>query len=145
MFECAYAHIRTFRLRLRRNAEAFSKTFKVFSEDGSSSADLSHIYSGTLEGEYNSCLRAVDLLLITFTVISSWNFFMLWWNMWIDLNLRFASLLQIINVWPCLCPSSLPLSDLEMLSLLTCFHRWTSFSVLWLCVRGSVWRNHPDT
>ncbi|CAM9335868.1 unnamed protein product, partial [Lampetra planeri] len=45
---------RTFRLRLRRNAEAFSKNFQMFSEDGSSSTDLSHIYSGTLEGEHGS-------------------------------------------------------------------------------------------
>ncbi|XP_058495445.1 disintegrin and metalloproteinase domain-containing protein 10 isoform X2 [Solea solea] len=45
---------KTFRLRLKRNAEAFSQDFMVASENGSSSADLSHIYSGTLEGEHGS-------------------------------------------------------------------------------------------
>ncbi|XP_023275297.1 disintegrin and metalloproteinase domain-containing protein 10-like, partial [Seriola lalandi dorsalis] len=45
---------RTFRLRLRRNAAAFSQTFMVVSENGSTSADLSHIYSGILEGEHGS-------------------------------------------------------------------------------------------
>ncbi|CAK6955449.1 disintegrin and metalloproteinase domain-containing protein 10 isoform X1 [Scomber scombrus] len=45
---------RSFRLRLRRNAEAFSRNFKLISENGSTSADLSHIYSGTLDGEHGS-------------------------------------------------------------------------------------------
>ncbi|KAG7513552.1 disintegrin and metalloproteinase domain-containing protein 10-like [Solea senegalensis] len=45
---------KTFRLRLKRNAEAFSQDFMVASENGSLSADLSHIYSGTLEGEHGS-------------------------------------------------------------------------------------------
>uniref|UniRef100_A0A7N6AMW1 ADAM10 endopeptidase n=1 Tax=Anabas testudineus TaxID=64144 RepID=A0A7N6AMW1_ANATE len=45
---------RTFRLRLRRNAAAFSQNFTVMSEDGFTNADLSHIYSGTLEGENGS-------------------------------------------------------------------------------------------
>ncbi|KAG7230796.1 hypothetical protein INR49_019610, partial [Caranx melampygus] len=39
----------TFRLRLRRNAAAFSPNFMVVSENGSTSADLSHLYSGILE------------------------------------------------------------------------------------------------
>ncbi|KAE8294209.1 Disintegrin and metalloproteinase domain-containing protein 10 [Larimichthys crocea] len=45
---------RTFRLHLKRNAAVFSENFKVISENGSTSADLSHIYSGTLEGEQGS-------------------------------------------------------------------------------------------
>ncbi|XP_040896880.1 disintegrin and metalloproteinase domain-containing protein 10 [Toxotes jaculatrix] len=45
---------RTFRLRLKRNAAAFSQNFMVASENGSTSADLSHIYSGILEGEHGS-------------------------------------------------------------------------------------------
>ncbi|XP_049910652.1 disintegrin and metalloproteinase domain-containing protein 10 [Epinephelus moara] len=45
---------RTFRLHLKHDAAAFSENFTVVSENGSMSADLSHIYSGTLEGEYNS-------------------------------------------------------------------------------------------
>uniref|UniRef100_A0A8D0CU32 Si:ch1073-396h14.1 n=1 Tax=Sander lucioperca TaxID=283035 RepID=A0A8D0CU32_SANLU len=45
---------RTFRLRLKRNAAAFSENFMVVSENGSTLADLSHIYSGTLEGEHGS-------------------------------------------------------------------------------------------
>ncbi|KAM8888040.1 disintegrin and metalloproteinase domain-containing protein 10 isoform 1-T6 [Synchiropus picturatus] len=48
------AYHRTFRLRLRRNSEAFSPNFKVISGNSSKSADLSHIYSGTLEGENGS-------------------------------------------------------------------------------------------
>ncbi|XP_077391256.1 disintegrin and metalloproteinase domain-containing protein 10 isoform X2 [Festucalex cinctus] len=45
---------RTFRLRLRRDAGTFSSDFKVVSEDGTTAADLSHLYSGTLEGEHDS-------------------------------------------------------------------------------------------
>ncbi|XP_061539640.1 disintegrin and metalloproteinase domain-containing protein 10 isoform X1 [Phycodurus eques] len=45
---------RTFRLRLRRDAGTFSGDFKVVSEDGATAADLSHLYSGTLEGEHDS-------------------------------------------------------------------------------------------
>ncbi|KAK2907836.1 hypothetical protein Q8A73_008909 [Channa argus] len=45
---------RNFRLRLRRNASAFSQNFIMVSENGSTSADLSHIYSGILEGENRS-------------------------------------------------------------------------------------------
>ncbi|XP_039984879.1 disintegrin and metalloproteinase domain-containing protein 10 [Xiphias gladius] len=45
---------RAFHLRLRRNAAAFSPNFMVVSENGSTSADLSHIYSGILEGEHGS-------------------------------------------------------------------------------------------
>ncbi|XP_018528908.1 disintegrin and metalloproteinase domain-containing protein 10 [Lates calcarifer] len=45
---------RTFRLRLRRSADAFSQNFMVVSENGAMSADLSHIYSGILEGEHGS-------------------------------------------------------------------------------------------
>lgn len=41
---------RTFRLRLRRDAGTFSGDFKVVGEDGATTADLSHLYSGTLEG-----------------------------------------------------------------------------------------------
>ncbi|XP_034387667.1 disintegrin and metalloproteinase domain-containing protein 10 [Cyclopterus lumpus] len=46
---------RTFRLHLKRNAAAFSKNVMVISENGSTLADLSHIYSGTLKGEHGSC------------------------------------------------------------------------------------------
>ncbi|KAG7283712.1 hypothetical protein CRUP_020485 [Coryphaenoides rupestris] len=44
---------RTFQLRLRRDASAFSEEFRVLVEDqnGSVAADLSHLYSGTLEGK----------------------------------------------------------------------------------------------
>ncbi|XP_037626947.1 disintegrin and metalloproteinase domain-containing protein 10 [Sebastes umbrosus] len=45
---------RTFRLRLKRDVAAFSENFMVVSENGSTSPDLSHIYSGTLEGERGS-------------------------------------------------------------------------------------------
>nr|XP_046247700.1 disintegrin and metalloproteinase domain-containing protein 10 isoform X1 [Scatophagus argus] len=45
---------RTFHLHLKRNAAPFSENFTVVTENGSSSADLSHIYSGTLEGERGS-------------------------------------------------------------------------------------------
>uniref|UniRef100_A0A671VJI1 ADAM10 endopeptidase n=1 Tax=Sparus aurata TaxID=8175 RepID=A0A671VJI1_SPAAU len=45
---------RTFRLYLKRDAGAFSEDFTVVSENGSTSADLSHIYSGTLDGEHGS-------------------------------------------------------------------------------------------
>ncbi|XP_077440563.1 disintegrin and metalloproteinase domain-containing protein 10 isoform X2 [Vanacampus margaritifer] len=45
---------RTFQLRLRRDAGTFSSDFKVLSEDGATTADLSHLYSGTLEGEHDS-------------------------------------------------------------------------------------------
>ncbi|XP_022049988.2 disintegrin and metalloproteinase domain-containing protein 10 [Acanthochromis polyacanthus] len=45
---------RTFRLLLRQNAAEFSEKFRVVSENGSTSADLSHIYSGTLRGEHGS-------------------------------------------------------------------------------------------
>lgn len=45
---------RTFHLLLRQNRAAFSKSFTVVSENGSTYVDLSHIYSGTLEGEPGS-------------------------------------------------------------------------------------------
>ncbi|XP_053286713.1 disintegrin and metalloproteinase domain-containing protein 10 isoform X1 [Pleuronectes platessa] len=45
---------RTFRLRLKRSAAAFSRNFMVVSETGYTSADLSHLYSGELEGEHGS-------------------------------------------------------------------------------------------
>nr|XP_029134117.1 disintegrin and metalloproteinase domain-containing protein 10-like [Labrus bergylta] len=45
---------RTFRLRLKRNSAGFSESFKTVFENGSTSADLFHIYSGTLEGEHGS-------------------------------------------------------------------------------------------
>uniref|UniRef100_A0A7N9B0X7 ADAM10 endopeptidase n=1 Tax=Mastacembelus armatus TaxID=205130 RepID=A0A7N9B0X7_9TELE len=45
---------RTFRLRLRRHAAAFSQNFMVVSENGSTPADLSHLYAGILEGENGS-------------------------------------------------------------------------------------------
>lgn len=42
--------LRTFRLRLRRDAGEFSPNFMVLSEKGPTNTDVSHIYSGTLEG-----------------------------------------------------------------------------------------------
>lgn len=45
---------RPFRLRLRRNAAVFSPSFTVINESGPTFADVSHIYSGTLEGERGS-------------------------------------------------------------------------------------------
>ncbi|XP_070688579.1 disintegrin and metalloproteinase domain-containing protein 10 [Pempheris klunzingeri] len=45
---------RTFRLHLKHNAASFTKNFMVIGENGSTSVDLSHIYSGTLEGENGS-------------------------------------------------------------------------------------------
>ncbi|KAM3620446.1 uncharacterized protein V6R79_023614 [Siganus canaliculatus] len=45
---------RTFRLLLKHDAATFSENFTVVSENGSTVADLSHIYSGTLEGEHGS-------------------------------------------------------------------------------------------
>ncbi|XP_034035637.1 disintegrin and metalloproteinase domain-containing protein 10 isoform X2 [Thalassophryne amazonica] len=53
---------RTFHLRLKQNTAAFSKNFKVISENGSASADLSHIYSGTLEDELGSACHGSVLL-----------------------------------------------------------------------------------
>uniref|UniRef100_G3PBJ7 ADAM10 endopeptidase n=1 Tax=Gasterosteus aculeatus aculeatus TaxID=481459 RepID=G3PBJ7_GASAC len=50
---------RTFRLHLKHNSEAFAENVIVFSENGSTSADLSHIYSGTLKGEHGSCRGSV--------------------------------------------------------------------------------------
>lgn len=50
---CVLFPFRTFRLRLRRSADAFSQNFMVVSENGAMSADLSHIYSGILEGGYD--------------------------------------------------------------------------------------------
>uniref|UniRef100_UPI003AAAF00B disintegrin and metalloproteinase domain-containing protein 10 n=1 Tax=Centroberyx gerrardi TaxID=166262 RepID=UPI003AAAF00B len=45
---------RTFRLRMRRSAAGFSENFSVVSENGPTAADLSHLFSGTLEGEHGS-------------------------------------------------------------------------------------------
>uniref|UniRef100_A0A3Q3X786 Uncharacterized protein n=1 Tax=Mola mola TaxID=94237 RepID=A0A3Q3X786_MOLML len=45
---------RTFRLHLRHNSAAFCQNFTVITENGSTSADLSYIYSGTIEGERGS-------------------------------------------------------------------------------------------
>lgn len=51
---CALCHtivyFRNFRLRLRRDTTGFTEPFEVFSENTSSTADLSHLYSGELEG-----------------------------------------------------------------------------------------------
>uniref|UniRef100_A0A8C5ET86 ADAM10 endopeptidase n=1 Tax=Gouania willdenowi TaxID=441366 RepID=A0A8C5ET86_GOUWI len=45
---------RSFHLLLRNDQAAFSKKFTILSRNDSMSADLSHIYSGTLEGEPDS-------------------------------------------------------------------------------------------
>ncbi|XP_028260494.1 disintegrin and metalloproteinase domain-containing protein 10 isoform X2 [Parambassis ranga] len=45
---------RTFHLLLRQNTEVFSENLTVVSENGSMSVDLSHLYSGTLDGEHGS-------------------------------------------------------------------------------------------
>uniref|UniRef100_A0A3B4BGA5 Uncharacterized protein n=1 Tax=Periophthalmus magnuspinnatus TaxID=409849 RepID=A0A3B4BGA5_9GOBI len=45
---------RPFRLRLRRDAAIFSQDFTVINKNGSTLADLSHLYSGILEGEDDS-------------------------------------------------------------------------------------------
>ncbi|KAM9762487.1 disintegrin and metalloproteinase domain-containing protein 10 isoform 2-T2 [Menidia menidia] len=45
---------RTFHLVLRQDAAVFSKEFRVVSGKGPTSVDLSHIYSGKLEGEHGS-------------------------------------------------------------------------------------------
>ncbi|XP_068447691.1 disintegrin and metalloproteinase domain-containing protein 10 [Clinocottus analis] len=50
---------RTFRLDLKHNAAAFSENFIVISENSSTLADLSHLYTGTLEGEQGSCHGSV--------------------------------------------------------------------------------------
>ncbi|XP_010792532.1 disintegrin and metalloproteinase domain-containing protein 10-like [Notothenia coriiceps] len=42
---------RTFRLLLKHNAEAFTENVMVIRKNGSTPADLSHLYSGKLEGE----------------------------------------------------------------------------------------------
>ncbi|KAM9848627.1 disintegrin and metalloproteinase domain-containing protein 10 [Aulostomus maculatus] len=52
---------RTFTLLLRPNTEVFSRNFEVISENGSTSVDLSHIYSGTLEGEHGSACHGFVL------------------------------------------------------------------------------------
>uniref|UniRef100_A0A673WJK7 ADAM10 endopeptidase n=1 Tax=Salmo trutta TaxID=8032 RepID=A0A673WJK7_SALTR len=48
------AFLRNFRLRLRRDTTGFTEPFEVFSENISSTADLSHLYSGELEDEKGS-------------------------------------------------------------------------------------------
>lgn len=45
---------RTFRLHLKHDSEAFPESFTVITENGPISADLSHMYSGTLEGGYHT-------------------------------------------------------------------------------------------
>ncbi|KAM4629073.1 disintegrin and metalloproteinase domain-containing protein 10 [Polymixia lowei] len=45
---------RTFRLHLRRDTTGFSEDFQVVGENGPTATDLSHVYSGTLEGEHGS-------------------------------------------------------------------------------------------
>ncbi|XP_037324998.2 disintegrin and metalloproteinase domain-containing protein 10 [Pungitius pungitius] len=50
---------RTFRLHLKRNPAAFAENVIVVSGNGPTSADLSHIYSGTLKGEHGSCHGSV--------------------------------------------------------------------------------------
>uniref|UniRef100_A0AAV2L2C6 ADAM10 endopeptidase n=1 Tax=Knipowitschia caucasica TaxID=637954 RepID=A0AAV2L2C6_KNICA len=45
---------RPFRLRLRRDVASFSENFSVISGNGSTPADLSHLYTGTIEGENGS-------------------------------------------------------------------------------------------
>lgn len=49
-FMCSF---RTFRLHLKHDSEAFSENFTVITENGPISADLSHMYSGILEGGYH--------------------------------------------------------------------------------------------
>ncbi|KAL4658865.1 disintegrin and metalloproteinase domain-containing protein 10-like [Arapaima gigas] len=54
------AFYRTFHLRLKRDTTGFSDTFKVHIKNTSRAGDLSHIYSGHLEGEEGSlCHGAV--------------------------------------------------------------------------------------
>lgn len=45
---------RTFHLLLRQDSAGFSEEFTVVGENGPASVDLSHLYSGTVEGEYGS-------------------------------------------------------------------------------------------
>ncbi|KAM4740038.1 disintegrin and metalloproteinase domain-containing protein 10 [Anableps anableps] len=45
---------RTFRLLLRQDSGGFSEEFTLLDENGPASVDLSHLYSGTVEGEYGS-------------------------------------------------------------------------------------------
>uniref|UniRef100_A0A8C6Q5D7 ADAM10 endopeptidase n=1 Tax=Nothobranchius furzeri TaxID=105023 RepID=A0A8C6Q5D7_NOTFU len=45
---------RSFHLLLRPDSEAFYKEFTVIGENGPESVELSHLYSGTLEGEHGS-------------------------------------------------------------------------------------------
>lgn len=45
---------RTFRLRLRRDTTVFSENFELEAENHPSTADLSHLYSGELQGEEGS-------------------------------------------------------------------------------------------
>lgn len=57
IYTCIYQHLflflRNFRLHLKHDSEAFLDNFTVITETGSISADLSHMYSGILEGGYH--------------------------------------------------------------------------------------------
>ncbi|CAL8268968.1 unnamed protein product [Arctogadus glacialis] len=53
---------REFRLRLRRDTSGFSEEFKVVDEKGAIAANLSHLYSGTLEGEQDASCHGSLLL-----------------------------------------------------------------------------------
>ncbi|XP_059923453.1 disintegrin and metalloproteinase domain-containing protein 10 isoform X2 [Gadus macrocephalus] len=53
---------REFRLRLRRDTTGFSEEFKVVDEKGAIAANLSHLYSGTLEGEQDASCHGSLLL-----------------------------------------------------------------------------------
>ncbi|KAK0132059.1 Disintegrin and metalloproteinase domain-containing protein 10 [Merluccius polli] len=53
---------RKFRLRLRREASGFSEDFKVVAQNGSVAANLSHLYSGTVEGEHEASCHGSVLL-----------------------------------------------------------------------------------
>ncbi|XP_056459563.1 disintegrin and metalloproteinase domain-containing protein 10 [Gadus chalcogrammus] len=53
---------REFRLRLRRDTSGFSEEFKVVDEKGAITVNLSHLYSGTLEGEQDASCHGSLLL-----------------------------------------------------------------------------------
>lgn len=80
---------RTFRLQLKPDAAGFSEDFTVVTEKGSTSADLSHIYSGTLQGVCRGepSKTLVFTLLVSFRQNIKVKVFCRWFHLYCPMHL----------------------------------------------------------
>lgn len=89
-FMCSF---RTFRLHLKHDSEALSQNFTVITENGPIPADISHMYSGILEGGFSHGIYSSKLNYDGYSLVSS-----LFLSICCDLKANCASLISAF--WP---------------------------------------------